>query len=180
MLKKIKYIAQKTVKEDVTRLLITAFPTNERPPVAIFFNNFKKDNNILLAFYDNDEFIGFTALTFYLDICYIFFLAVTPTHQNKGYGSQIIEIIKNDYFDYILLLAYEEVDPKYEDYYLRNKREKFYYKHGFLNNNLKTNEWGIVFQTAYLGKRKVSFIEYKEIFKLGFGVNAIKNLKKVE
>ena len=178
MLRKTIYTDQINIKEDVSVLLVEAFPENERPPVDFFFENIKKDNNELIAFYDDDAFIGFTALAFYQDICYIFFLAVSPTKRHQGYGSQIIEIIKRDYRNYILLLAYEEVDPRYSNYLERKNREKFYLNHGFINNDLVTDEWGVHFQTAYIGKRKVTFEEYKEIFRICFGVNPEKYLKK--
>ena len=105
MLRKTIYTDQINIKEDVSVLLVEAFPENERPPVDFFFENIKKDNNELIAFYENNTFIGFTALAFYQDICYIFFLAVSPTKRHQGYGSQILETIKKDYRDYILLLA---------------------------------------------------------------------------
>ena len=178
MLKKTIYTDQLNIKEDVSKLLVEAFPENERPPVDFFFENIKKDNNKLIAFYDSDAFIGFTALAFYQDICYIFFLAVSPTYRHQGYGGQILENIKKDYSDYILLLAYEEVNTKYSNYLERVNREKFYLNHGFINNELVTNEWGVHFQTAYIGKRKVTFDEYKEIFRICFGVNPEKYLKK--
>ena len=178
MLRKTIYTDQINIKEDVSTLLVEAFPENERPPVDFFFENIKKDNNELITFYDENAFIGFTALAFYQDICYIFFLAVSPTKRHQGYGSQILETIKKDYQDYILLLAYEEVDHKYSNYLERVNREQFYLKHGFINNNLITDEWGVHFQTAYIGKRKVTFEEYQEIFRICFGVDPKKHLKK--
>ena len=178
MLKKTIYTDQTNIKEDVSSLLVEAFPENERPPVDFFFENIKKDNNELVAFYDNDAFIGFTALAFYQDICYIFFLAVSPTKRHQGYGSEILETIKKDYSDYILLLAYEEVNPKYSNYLERVNREQFYLNHGFISNDLVTDEWGVHFQTVYIGKRKVTFEEYQEIFRICFGVNPEKYLKK--
>ena len=178
MLRKTIYTDQINIKEDVSTLLVEAFPENERPSVDFFFENIKKDNNELIAFYDNDVFVGFAALAFYQDICYIFFLAVSPTKRHQGYGGQILETIKNDYQDYILLLAYEEVDSKYSNYLERVNREQFYIKHGFINNNLITDEWGVHFQTAYIGERKVTFEEYQEIFRICFGVDPKKHLKK--
>ena len=178
MLRKTIYTDQINIKEDVSVLLVEAFPENERPPVDFFFENIKKDNNELIAFYENNTFIGFTALAFYQDICYIFFLAVSPTYRHQGYGSQILETIKNVYQDYILLLAYEEVDPKYSNYLERVNREKFYLNHGFISNDLVTDEWGVHFQTVYIGKRKVTFEEYQEIFRICFGVDPKKHLKK--
>ena len=179
MLREVIYTDQINVRNDVSTLLVDAFPEDERPPVDFFFDNLKENSNVsLLVFYEDDAFIGFTSLAFYQDVCYIFFLAVTPTYRNKGYGSQILEIIKKEYRDYVLLLAYEEVNPKYDNYLERKNRQKFYRNRGFIDNEMTTIEWGVHFQTAYIGKRKVTFEEYKEIFRICFGVNPDKFLKK--
>lgn len=45
-------------------------------------------------------------------------------------------------------------------------------------NPLKTNEFGVVFQTAYSGKRTVPFEEYQQIFIEGFGEWAAHFLEK--
>ena len=180
MLKKIIYQNQKNVKEDVSILLVEAFPENERPPVEVFFKNLelRRDYSSLLAFYDDEKFIGFSSLIFYEDVCYIFFLAVSPTYRHQGYGGQMLEIIKKDYASYILLLAFEEVNPQYDNYIERKNRQAFYSHHGFKDNELITDEWGVRFQTAYIGRRQVSYQEYQEIFKIGFGEWTIKHLKK--
>ena len=180
MLEKVLFNEESNIKEDVANLLVTAFPSDERPPVDIFFKNLEinKEHTRLIAYYDNNTFVGFTSLVFYKDICYLFFFAVSPTVRHQGYGSQILEMIKKDYQDYTILLAFEEVDPKYENYLERKKRESFYLNHGFIDNGFVSEEWGVKFQTAYVGKRKVSFEEYKEIFRIGFNVKPDKYLKK--
>ena len=180
MLEKVLFNEESNIREDVTNLLVLAFPEDERPPVDIFFKNLEinKEHTRLIAYYDNNAFIGFTSLVLYKDICYLFFLAVSPTYRHQGYGSQILETIKKDYSDYTLLLAYEEVNPKYSNYLERVNREKFYLNHGFISNDLVTDEWGVHFQTVYIGKRKVTFEEYQEIFRICFGVNPEKYLKK--
>ena len=180
MLNKIIYSNQENIKKDVGDLLVEAFPEDERPPVDIFFKNLEinKEHTRLIAYYDNNTFIGFTSLVFYQDICYLFFLAVSPTLRHQGYGSQILEMIKKDYSDCTILLAFEEVNPQYANYEERKNRKAFYFNHGFNDNGFKSNEWGVIFETAYIGKRKVTFIEYKEIFKIGFNVNPNKYLKE--
>lgn len=166
------------IKKDIKPLFLSAFPADERPPANIYFNNFKKDNNQLLGFYDEETFIGFASMTFYKDICYIFFLAVSSEHRDQGYGTKILSILKEKYKDYVLLLCYEEVDQKYQDYDNRLRREKFYIRNGFIKNPLKTNEFGVIFQSAYIGKHIVTFEEYKEIFASGFGKFAVKFLSE--
>ena len=164
------------IKKDIRPLFLSAFPEDERPPANIYFKNFKKDINQLFGFYVGDTFIGFASVTFYKDICYLFFLAVKEEQRDKGYGSKIISILKERFKDYVLLICYEEVDKKYPDYENRLRREKFYIRNGFIKNPLKTNEFGVIYQSAYIGSHTVSFEEYKEIFASGFGDYAVKFL----
>ena len=178
-MKKISYKDNKDIKGVITPLYLSAFPASERPPLRYFYLRLEahKEND-LYAYYDNDEFIGFSYLTIYKDICYIFFLAVSPEKRNKGYGSKILSDIKENNKDKVIMLCYEEVDKKYKDYDSRLKRKEFYKRNGFKDNKLKTNEYGVVFETGYIGNHKVSFDEYKELFKLGFGDQSVKHLKK--
>ena len=166
------------IKKDVKPLFLSAFPEDERPSPDIYFNNFKKDNNVLFGFYEEEIFIGFASLTFYKDICYLFFFAISKEYRDQGYGSKIISILKEKYHDYVLLICYEEVDLKYKDYDNRLRREKFYIRNGFIKNPLKTNEFGVIYQSAYIGNHTVSFEDYKNIFASGFGEYAVKFLSE--
>ena len=178
---KVSLSENKKIKKDITPLFKKAFPKDERPPVYYFYKNIKRYNeNKLFAYYDEEEFIGFTYLTFYKDIVYLFFLAVSENKRNQGYGSKILSLIKEEYKDKVILLCYEEIDEKYPDYENRKKRESFYLKNGFVSNNLKTNEFGVIFQTAYIGTHQVSFSDYQQIFRLGFSDFALKYLKKAD
>ena len=177
-MKCINYKDNHRIRKDVQKLFLSAFPSDERPPAHIFFAKAKKENNDVYAYYDNDEFIGFTGIITYKDIIYIFFLAVPEAKRNMGYGSKILEYIKSSHRDKVVLLCYEEVDRKYDDYEKRVKRKEFYQRNGFLENGFKTNEFGVIFETAYYGVHKVSFEEYVEIFAAGFGEFARQYIKK--
>ena len=168
----INYKDNHKIRKDVQKLFLSAFPSDERPPAHIFFAKAKKENNDVYAYYDNDEFIGFTGIITYKDIIYIFFLAVPESKRNMGYGSKILEYIKSSHRDKVVLLCYEEVDRN--DEFIRYKKEN----DGFLENGFKTNEFGVIFETAYYGVHKVSFEEYVEIFAAGFGEFARQYIKK--
>ena len=174
-----EFLEHQEIRKDIEPLFISAFPSDERPSEDIYFENFKKNKNaILYGFYDDSEFVGFSSVILYKDICYIFFLAVSSNKRDQGYGSQILSEIKHIYNDNVILLCYEEVDNKYQDFEMRLRRKNFYMKNGFIDNPLKTNEFGVVFQTAYYGKHTVSFKDYKEIFAIGFGPYVVKYLKE--
>lgn len=172
-----KYEENKAIRKDVSKLYVDAFPRNERPPVNMFFRSFHKDSNHLFAFYEKEEFIGFCSTITYKDISYIFFLAVSKNYRQQGYGTEILSHMKKIYKDYVIVLCYEEVDKKYKDYDLREKRRQFYSKNGFQYNGFNTIEFGVNFSTCYYGKHPISFLDYQEIFRLGFGEFALNFLK---
>lgn len=174
----INYQDNKEIRRDIEPLFITAFPSEERPTPEYYFSSFDNPVNQLFGFYEDDVFIGFSSVSLYKDICYIFFLAVSEKERKKGYGSQIISFLKEKYNKFTLLLCYEEVDEKYPDHDQRKKREEFYYKNGFKRNPLVTNEFGVIFQTAVNGERIVTFEEYQQIFKNGFGPHTLPYLKQ--
>ena len=177
----LNYLYNLHIRKDVEPLFVSAFPTDERPPSDIYFESFKNHNaNILYGFYEDDIFVGFASVVLYKDICYIFFLAIQDELRGQGYGSKTLSMIKEMYQNDVILLCYEEVDKKYKDYENRCKRAGFYHKNGFIDNPLKTNEFGVIFQTAYYGNRTITFEEYQSIFRIGFGDWATKYLKEVK
>lgn len=180
MMYSLNYKNNPQIKNDIKKLYLSAFPKEERPPAWIFFKNALKDNQDLYGYYDENEFIGFAQLTTYKDICYLFFLAVSKEKRDQGYGSKIIEDIKQSNNDKVILLCYEEVDTKYEDYEQRVKRRNFYRKNGFLDNKVKTNEFGVIFETGYFGTHSVTYEDYVEIFVQGFGEFARKYIKRAD
>ena len=177
MLRKEIYHNQENIRKDVSKIFLEAFPEDERPPLAIFLRSLKKKEITLLAFYDGESFIGFAYLTIYQDICCLYFFAVSASYRHQGYGGQILEIIKQDYKNYVIMLCYEEVDSKYKNYEERVSRKAFYLSHGFKDNKIKTNEYGVIYETAYIGSHQVSFANYLVIFKLVFGPRQQDNVK---
>ena len=166
------------IRKDIEPLYVGAFPEEERPPEWLFFENALKVDNQLLGVYEKDEFIGFTNLLFHNDLCYIFFLAVSSEYRNKGYGSQIIQDVFKMYPDKTFVLCYEEIDDKYSDNDLRKRRRDFYYRNGFKDNNLKTCEYYVRYDTCYHGSHQVSFEEYLGLMVHCYGSRAKKFIKK--
>ena len=177
-MKFVNYKEDKRVRSDVEQLYISAFPEEERPPEWLFFENALKEDNELLGFYKEKSFIGFTNLLFYKDLCYMFFLAVSPDHRNKGYGSKIIQEAFKLYSDKTFILCYEEIDDKYQDNELRKRRRNFYYRNGFKDNNLKTCEYWVNYDTCYHGKHQVPFEDYLALMVHCYGNRAKQYIKK--
>ena len=180
LMKFINYKLNQNIKKDIEPLYVSSFPEEERPPVEMFFSFALKEDNDIYAVYDNNSFIGFANLLFYKDLCYLFFLAVSPEYRNKGYGSQIIQEVLKKYPDKTFILCYDEVDDKYSDNELRKRRREFYLRNGFKDNNLKTCEYGVRYDTVYHGSHQVSFEDYLGIFLRCYGPGVEKIVKKAK
>lgn len=166
------YLKQNSkIKEDVSKLYLSAFPEEERPPLFIFYHavNFYKRNQVI-GYYENGEFIGFVYLVIFRNVVYIAFFAVNETKRNMGYGTKIFNDVKESYPEFTKLLCFEEVDTKYPDYDVRLRRQKFYARNGFIDNQLKTKEGDVVYQSAYIGNKPVDFKTYQKIFDHTYGV----------
>ena len=177
----LNYKDNRKKKKDVKALFLSAFPKDERPPAYYFFSSALKETNNIYAFYEKEAFIGFIQLTTFKDICYVFFLAVKKELRCQGWGSKILSWIKEFQKDKVILLCYEEVDEKYKDNEARIKRRDFYIKkNGFKSNHLKTNEFGVIFETCIYGNHFVPFEDYVEIFVLGFSEYAREHIKRAD
>ena len=176
----VSYKDNPKIRKEVSHLLVTSFPLSERPPVKYFFKGLEKDCNNLYAFYDKDVLIGFTYIIIFKDICYIFFLAVSPELRNKGYGASILSYIKEEYKDYRILLCYEEINEKYKDNALRIRRKNFYQRNGFKDNEMRNLEFGVIYESGYIGKSKVSYEEYVSLYTNSFGDFVIPYIKKAD
>ena len=159
--------------KDVGDLYLSAFPSDERPPLKYYLNvhNETKDNHIF-AYYEKDEFIGYIQFVIYQDIVYLCYLAISENKRNQGYGTYILKDIISKYQGYVILLCYEEIDKKYPNYEQRIKRENLYKKIGFIDNHLFTKEGDVIYQSAYIGKHPVDYQTYQIIFDLCYGKNA--------
>jgi len=180
LMKFINYKTNQNIKKDIEPLYISSFPEEERPPVEMFFSFALKKDNDIYGVYDNNSFIGFTNLLFYKDLCYLFFLAVSTEFRNKGYGSQIVQEVLKKYPNKNFILCYDEIDDKYQDNSLRIRRRDFYYRNGFKDNELKTCEYGVRYDTCYYGSHKVSFEDYQGLFIHCYGPQTKKIVKKAK
>ena len=162
-----------SIKANIESLYNSAFPEDERPPFSWTYEVFSKtDESFIVGYYENDVFIGYIHYVIYLDIIYIAFFAIAEEKRNQGYGTMILNDMREEYLFHTLLLCFEEVDKKYSDYDNRVKRMKFYETNGYVDNGLKTQEGDVVYQSAYNGSMKVSYQEYQQIFDLVYGKGA--------
>lgn len=154
--------------EQIEELYNVSFPKEERAPFSILLDRINDDRGELIAYYQEDVFVGFAYIVNKDDICFIFYLAVSPKFQGRGFGSEILSLIKEKYSSKAVCLNIETLDEDAPNYEQRIRRAKFYERNGFKDLHYTSKDGGIYYEMfAYNGE--VSKEEYTELLSNFFG-----------
>lgn len=124
--------------EEIASLMKRAFPKEELFPLCLLrlFSYEKKCN--FTAYFPDDNFVGkFVGLSYTVEsneTLFVVYLAVHDSIQSQGYGSKILENLKQKYKNKSVTLFIETMDTtaeKADNYAQRVKRLAFYEKNGF-------------------------------------------------
>ena len=137
--------------KDFKRLFFSAFPAEERPPYFFMKWTLKCRKGELLIAREDGCFIGFVFLVRYRDLLYFFFFAVDEDVRGMGYGSRILQFVKERNPGKRIFLAREPLDDGAENAAQRSKRREFYMKNGFVDLPVKIIEKGYCFDTMSVG-----------------------------
>lgn len=123
------------------------FPQEERKALETIEKSFYNGITKIIEIVDNNIFIGFIIINTLTDNKYIQldYLAILPQYQNKGYGTQAINLLKKQSKEYNGIFVETEkvgLGINEDENKLRAKRARFYEKLGFykLNFELKWYE----------------------------------------
>lgn len=90
---------------------------------------------------------------YYKDIIYVFYLAINENLRGQGYGSKILNLIKDKYSNHRIILNIEEIDKNSDNYKQRVKRKEFYKKNGFYDLNYTIKEAGVTYEMLMYSKK---------------------------
>lgn len=152
----------------VKKLYNSAFPKEERIPILLLKLLARKNKAKFYGIYDNKKFVGLVYNVYYKDIIFIYYLAIDKESRGQGYGSKVLEFIKQKYSQYRIILSIEPVDKNANNYEQRIKRKEFYTKNGFRDANYTIKERNIIYDMLYCNK-KVTLQEFQELIKNYFG-----------
>ena len=140
-------IAEKQDYQKIKARYLSAFPPEERPP---FFFLKRKAGQMLVAKEDG-QFLGFVYLVCHKDMVYLFFFAVEASHRGQGYGSQILQLVKEQNAGKRIFLAREPLDDQADNAAQRRSRHQFYLRNGFTDLPIQIVEQGYVFDAMGIG-----------------------------
>ena len=123
----------------VKALYESAFPANERIPIKHLLDD-KIKREFWAFFYKDDgesgavsRFCGFSNSITHGSITNIIYFAVIPELRSRGYGSQILQVIREQHPDtrIVVDIEVEEDSKDAEELERRNRRREFYTRNGF-------------------------------------------------
>lgn len=105
------------------------------------------------AVFSEDIFVGFYYVYLYEDSVFVYYLAVTENMRCRGYGTDILDLIKDTYPDRRVVVCIEapQVDDKLVS--VRYRRLAFYSRNGFVDTLYKFESVGITYEVLYWGKQ---------------------------
>jgi len=123
----------------------------------------RRDMVDFVSYYDEDEFIGLSYVVNSEEMAFILYLAVNEKFQSMGYGSEILELIKDEYKDKEIVLNVEPIKENSLDYEKREKRYNFYLKNGFIDTGCYVDD-----DSKYMvlsNREELNKDEYKKLVK---------------
>lgn len=127
-----KEVTEKSAEyPEIEILYKEAFPKKERSLLGFFENRAVKGKADFLSFFSDNQLVGFAYVLRNEDLAYIFYLAIKKQMRDKGYGSEILSLLKDKYNDKTISLVIEPVETGTANYEQRRKRRLFYEKNGF-------------------------------------------------
>ena len=121
--------------KELKRIYKTSFPQVEQYPILVLRLLALKSNVNALAFFDEEKLVGFSYFFINNETVFILYLAINDKIRSKGYGTQIINYIKEKFHGRDIFLDVEAPDENADNTEQRKKRIAFYAKNGIHETN---------------------------------------------
>ena len=119
---------------NLQELYKSSFPKVEQTPMWFLLLRARKDFIDFFAYYNNGDFVGFTYLIHNNDLIFVLYIAVCRNNRSRGYGSQIINHIKETFSNSRVVLFIEAEDERAKNNEQRKKRKSFYLKNDYISS----------------------------------------------
>ena len=126
-----KNISRKSAEfSRIKKIYREAFPKKERWMFGFFEYRASHGRADFTSYWNQNELAGFSYILRNEKCVYVFYLAVSEGQRGKGFGSEMLEMIKEKYINHIIALAIEPPVQSADNYVQRVRRKNFYIKNG--------------------------------------------------
>lgn len=115
----------------ISRLMKRVFPESELFPIPFLLLQSCRKGIEFTAYYDENILCGISYVVKGKELVFLLYLAVDDSLQSKGYGSRILNSIKESAGDLPIALNVEPVEETASNYEQRLRRLGFYERNGF-------------------------------------------------
>lgn len=166
MLLKILPISQKVPQyNEVLRLMKTAFPANEQIPVWLLKLLALQKGVEFNAFYDENNLCGISYTIENKTMIFVFYLAVNDNIRSKGYGSRILQYVKEHAGEKNIVLNVEAIKPDAPNLEQRKSRIRFYQKNGIEDTRYTFADGGEAYSVLSSDPTHFQPQEYEQLLK---------------
>ena len=159
-----KTITAQNVDNQTKALYETAFPVEEQVPWKDLLRLIGEMPLDFTAYYDKEEFIGFTIVYPYKSYNWFWYFAVRKELRGKGYGQQILSKLIDKYSDKNIILDMESPDqPGAKNMEQRRRRLEFYSRNGFHDTHAHKTFDGIEYTIMLRGDGTFTVKDYDAI-----------------
>lgn len=149
-LKYINYFTSQ-YKYEVKKIYQNAFPREERFPFWVLKCCAKEKNVRFNVILDGGKLVGMVYIIHCENYTYLMFFAIEKSQRKKGYGSQILKDLTEQYKN--IILSIEKPDEKFNDD--KAKRKNFYLKNGLQETNKFMKDNGVLYELLCTNKEFV-------------------------
>ncbi len=131
-----RQITATNADEKIKQLYETAFPEEEQIPWDDLMRLIGEMHLDFTAYYDGEDFIGFTIVYPRPSFNWYWYFAVREELRNKGYGQEILSMVKERYKGQTSVFDMESPRQECDNIEQRKRRHAFYLRNGFRDTNV--------------------------------------------
>ena len=131
-----KQITVANVNGQIKQLYQTAFPEDEQIPWEDLVRLIGEMHLDFTAYYEGEDFIGFTIVFPHEPINWFWYFAVLPELRGQGKGQEILTTLIEKYKGKTCVLDMESPRQECDNKDQRERRHEFYLRNGFRDTNL--------------------------------------------
>ena len=146
------------------QLYETAFPKEEQIPWDDLVRLISEMHLDFTAYYEGEEFIGFTIIYPRPSFSWFWYFAVCPELRGQGYGQQILNLVIGHYRWQSLVMDIESTRQESADNReIRRRRHAFYLRNGFQETNLFRGWSGIEYTILQMGTGSFTMQDWDDV-----------------
>lgn len=126
--------------EQIKQLYHDSFPVKEQVKWSWLMWKAKSKHAKFLAYYDDNQLVGFSYVIHHHHLDFLFFLAVNPNLHSQGYGGQILDWLNAKRPEVPIVLDAEPLNDQATNAKQRRRRMAFYHNHGFYDSRHRVTE----------------------------------------